>query len=83
MSDGDAGQIIDGLISRKEAYERTRDYYLGETVDGLIEDDCDEEIARDMIDVYDRLINIVFTQLQEQRKQDEEKKNSSFSLPPE
>jgi hypothetical protein len=59
---GDAGQVIDGLQNRVEAYEMTRDYHNGEQVDGSIEE-CSLEDAETMIEVYSCIINTISEQI--------------------
>lgn len=66
LDDLDAGQIVDGLECRKEAYEKTAAYHRGEEVDVLIEEDCDEHDADQMVDAYQRIIDEIRKQIKEQ-----------------
>lgn len=52
----DVGQILDGLQSRFEAWERTERYLNDEPVDGDIEECSSAQEARDIADHYHSII---------------------------
>ena len=59
LSPEDAGQIIDGLSVRHDAWRNTQKYLEGETVDCVIEECSDVEEAHWIANNYDRIINLI------------------------
>jgi len=62
----DVGQILDGLQSRFEAWERTEQYLNDEPVDGDIEECSSPAEARAIADHYDSIMQQINLQLFDQ-----------------
>lgn len=63
LSSNDWGQIIAGLECRREVWDATARYLGGQEVDSMIEECSDEEEARNLVAIYDRLISELRAQL--------------------
>jgi hypothetical protein len=65
LTRNEAGQLIDALESRCEAYRKTAEYFRGENdgCDFLIEDVTDEEEAENLYEMYRSLIEKIRGQL--------------------
>ena len=63
LSRNDVGQIIDGLLERRDSWRNTQKYLGGKEVDCLIEECSDPEEANWIADYYDKIINSIKEQL--------------------
>ncbi len=68
LNSNEAGQLIDALESRCEAYRKTAGYFRGENdgSDFLIEDVTDEQEAENLYEIYRGLIEKIRGQLSQQ-----------------
>ena len=63
LSRDDVGQVIDGLLARRDSWRNTQKYLDGEEVDCLIEECSDPEEACWIADYYDKIIDSIKEQL--------------------
>ena len=68
LESNDVGQIMDGLQSRFEAWERTEKYLNDEPVDGDIEECSSAAEAKAIADHYDSIMQQIDHQLFAQRE---------------
>ena len=60
---GDVGQVIDGLIVRRDSWRATARYLEGEEVDCVVEECSDSEEAGWVADNYHRIIALIRAQM--------------------